>query len=72
MEQLHWNIHTNGAHKNNNNNITPIFMGLNKTTQKTQTQEEKLKSGVLKQMYFNVNDGDAITLEYFNLRTNAV
>lgn len=33
LEQLHGNIHTHTAHKNNNT-TTPIFIGLNKTTQK--------------------------------------
>jgi hypothetical protein len=32
----------------------------------------KLESDVLKQMYFNMNDKNAITLEYFKIRTNAV
>jgi hypothetical protein len=31
LEQLHGNIHTNGAHKNNDSNTTPIFIGLYKT-----------------------------------------
>jgi hypothetical protein len=31
-------MRTNGAHKNSNdNNTTPIFIGLHKVTQKTQT-----------------------------------
>jgi hypothetical protein len=30
------------------------------------------KSDVLKQMYFNMNGENPITLEYFNLRTNGV
>jgi hypothetical protein len=65
-------MQTNGAHKNNNDNITtPIFTRLNKTTQKTDAQEQ-VKSEVLKQMYFNVNDENAITLKYFNSRTYAV
>jgi hypothetical protein len=34
--------------------------------------EEEMKGDVLKQMYFIVNDKNAITLEYFNLRTSAV
>jgi hypothetical protein len=70
--------HTNGAHKNNNdNNTTPIFIGLNKTTQKTRTPQEegmqiKIRSDVLKHMYFNVKEGNVVALEYFNLRANAV
>jgi hypothetical protein len=57
LEQLHGNIHITGAYKNNDN-TTPIFIGLNKTTQITwKPQEEgstrKDKSDVLKQMYFN-------------------
>jgi hypothetical protein len=57
LEQLSGNIHTNGAHKNNNdNNTTPIFIRLNKTTQKLHKKKAaqvKIKSDVLKQMYFN-------------------
>jgi hypothetical protein len=34
--------------------------------------QENIKSDVLKQRYFNVNEENAIILEYFNLRTNAV
>jgi hypothetical protein len=42
LEQLHVNIHTNGAHKLNNGiNTTPILIGLYKTTQKTWTLQEK-------------------------------
>jgi hypothetical protein len=71
---------TKEAHKNNNdNNTTPVFIGLNETTQQIRTQEEegsatKIMSDVLKQMYayFIVNDENALTLEYFNLTTNAV
>jgi hypothetical protein len=34
--------HTNGTHKNNNDNIsTPIFIGLNKTAQKSRTPQEE-------------------------------
>jgi hypothetical protein len=40
LEQLHGNIHTNGAHKNNDN-TTQILIGLNKTTQKTRTPQEE-------------------------------
>jgi hypothetical protein len=34
--------------------------------------QEKINRDVLKQMYFNSNDENAKTVEYFNLRTNAV
>jgi hypothetical protein len=51
-------------------------LGLNKTTQKhgccKKVVQEEIESDVLKQIYFNVNDENAITLECFNLRTNAV
>jgi hypothetical protein len=40
LEQLRGNLHTNGAHKNNNDNTTLIFIGLH-TTQKTQTSQEE-------------------------------
>jgi hypothetical protein len=55
---LHANIHTNGTHKNNNNNITLTFIGLHNTTQRTLMQNEegsasKDKSNVLKQTSFN-------------------
>jgi hypothetical protein len=69
---------TSGAHKNSNDkNTTPIFIGLNETTQKHRRRErkiaqEKINNLVPKQMYFNVNDENAITLEYFNVRTNEV
>jgi hypothetical protein len=39
---------------------------------KKKVAQVKIKSGVLKQMCFNVNDENPIALEYFNLRTNAV
>jgi hypothetical protein len=77
LDKLLGNIYTNGAHKNNNdNNTTPIFRGLHKTTQKNRRRnrkvaQEKIKSDVLRQMYLNVNNENAITLDYFNLRTNA-
>jgi hypothetical protein len=42
LEQLHGNIHTNGAHNNNNdNNSTTIFIGLHKTTKKTWMPQEE-------------------------------
>jgi hypothetical protein len=34
--------------------------------------QEKIKSDVLKQKYFNANNDNAIKMKYFNLRTNAV
>jgi hypothetical protein len=34
--------------------------------------QENIKSDGLKQMYLNMNDKIAITLEYFNLRSSAV
>lgn len=34
LEQQRGNIHTNGAHKSNNDNTTSIFIGLHKTIQK--------------------------------------
>jgi hypothetical protein len=40
LGHLRGNIHTNGAHKNNDNHTTPIFIGLHKTTQKTRTPQE--------------------------------
>jgi hypothetical protein len=36
-----------------------------------ESSARKEKSDVLKQTYFNVNDENAITVEYFNLSTNA-
>jgi hypothetical protein len=55
----------------------PIFIGLNKATQKhwrreKKTTQEKIKSYVPKQTYFSVNDENVITLEYFNVRANAL
>jgi hypothetical protein len=45
------------GHKNNNDNTTtPIFIGLNETTQKTCILIRECEN--------------AITLEYFNLKTN--
>jgi hypothetical protein len=51
------------------NNATPMFIGLNKTTQKhgrckRERAREKIKSYVLKQMYFNMKDKNAIALVY--------
>jgi hypothetical protein len=50
------------AYKNNDdNNTTPIFIGLNKATQKhgrrkKEVAQEKIESDVLKQMCFNVKE----------------
>lgn len=42
LEQLRGNIYINAVHKNNNdNNTTPIFIGLHKTTQKISTLQEE-------------------------------
>jgi hypothetical protein len=60
LEQLRWNIHANEAHKNNKNNNT-----IQKKSQK-EISANKIKSTVLKEMYFNVNNKNEITLEYFN------
>jgi hypothetical protein len=54
-----------------------MFIGLNKTTQKhrcckRKTAREKIKCFDLKQMYFSMNDENAIALKYFDLRTSAV
>jgi hypothetical protein len=54
-----------------------MFIGLNKTTQKhgrrkRKIEREKIKSYVLKQMYFSVIDENAIALKYFDLRTSSV
>jgi hypothetical protein len=55
------NIHTNGAHNiNNDNNTTPMFIGLHKTTQKHGPHKSKISQGnfksyIHKQIYFNVN-----------------
>jgi hypothetical protein len=35
-------------------------------------KQEQVQSEVLKQMHFDVNDENAITLEYFNSRSIAV
>jgi hypothetical protein len=46
------NIHsTSGAHKHNNgNNIMPMFIGLNKTTQKTRMPKEENREGKDKEL----------------------
>jgi hypothetical protein len=41
LDQLRGNTHANGAYKNNDNNSTPIFIGLNKTIQKSRTLRNK-------------------------------
>jgi hypothetical protein len=52
LEQLRGIVHTNGAHKNNNNNNTmPVFIGPNKITQKHRRRkanlaQEKIKTHV--------------------------
>jgi uncharacterized protein YccT (UPF0319 family) len=43
-------MHTNGAHNNNNNNTMPMFRGLNKATQKTQTPQEEKSTGKDKEL----------------------
>jgi hypothetical protein len=54
-----------------------MFTGLNKTTQKhgrrkRKIERERIKSYVLRQMYFSENDESAVALKYFGLRTTAV
>jgi hypothetical protein len=53
-----------------------MFIGLNKTTQKHGRRKRKSagkdKELCPQKMYFSVNDGNAITLKYFDLRTSAV
>jgi Zn-dependent M28 family amino/carboxypeptidase len=41
LDQLRWDITTNGIKKNNDNTTTPMFIGLNKTTQKTRTPHDE-------------------------------
>jgi hypothetical protein len=41
LEQLRVNVHISEAHKNNNDNNTPMFIGLKKTTQKTRISQEE-------------------------------
>jgi hypothetical protein len=42
IEHLCENVYSNGAHKNNNdNNTIPIFIGVNKTTQKARMSQEE-------------------------------
>jgi hypothetical protein len=62
MHLISRNIHTNGTYSNSNNtNTTPMFTGLNKTTQNHRRRQrkivqERIQSYVLKQMYFSVNN----------------
>jgi hypothetical protein len=54
-----------------------MFIGLNKTTQKHGCHKrdkawEQIKSYVLKQMYFSVNNDNAIALKYSDLRASAM
>jgi hypothetical protein len=65
------NIHTKGAHGNkNDNNTISMFIRLNKTTQKHGRRKRKIalewiKSYVLKQMHFSVNDEICNSTEIF-------
>jgi hypothetical protein len=48
---LSGNKRTNGTHSNSNdNNTTPMFRGLNKTTQKTRTPKEENSAGMAKEL----------------------
>jgi hypothetical protein len=52
-------------------------MSLNRTTQKhgcckRKIGQGRIKSYVVKQMYFSMNDENAIALKYFDLRSRAV
>jgi hypothetical protein len=58
------NIQPNGTHSNNHNKNT--------TQRKKKIAQGKIKGAVLLQINFNVNNENAIKLEYFNLRTHAV
>jgi hypothetical protein len=76
---VHWtrgNIHTNGAHKNNDNNTMLMFIGLKKTAQKQTPQEEndarKDKEFCSQKRYFNVSNENVRTLKYFGLKTSAM
>jgi hypothetical protein len=40
LQQQRRNMHTNGAHGNNKDNTTPLFIGLRKATQETRTSHE--------------------------------
>jgi hypothetical protein len=54
----------------------PMFLGQRDNKKhgrrKRKIARERTKSYVLKQMYFSVNDENAIALKYFDLRTSAV
>jgi hypothetical protein len=57
------------------NNATPMFIGLNKTTQKhgrckRERARERINSSVLKHIYFNMKDENSIAL--YILRINEV
>jgi hypothetical protein len=50
-------MHTNGTNKNNNDNITtPMFIGLNKRTQKTWTPQEENSAGKDKELCSQTNE----------------
>lgn len=63
---MHENIQANGTREDNN--TTPMFIGLNGSRKKK--MDEKIKREVFNQMYFNMNDENAVRFEYFNSRTN--
>jgi hypothetical protein len=72
LEQLRWNMRTNVAYKNNNgNNTTPIFLGLAKHNKygrrKLKVAQEYTKVLCSQQMYFNLNDLNAVTLKYHGI-----
>jgi hypothetical protein len=71
------NIKTTTKIKNLSNltitKIINIYYTIHKTwTPQKEGSEREERSGLLKQMYFNVNDKNAIIWEYFNLTTNAM
>jgi hypothetical protein len=64
------------THKNNINTM-PMFIGLNKTTQKSQMLQKENSAGKDKELcsqtsILSVNNENAIALKYFYLRTSAV
>jgi hypothetical protein len=66
-----------GHIKNSNINTTPMFTGLNKTTQKPQMPQEEKSAGRDEELcsqtnVLSVNNENAIALKYFDLRTSAV
>jgi hypothetical protein len=67
LEQLRGNVRTDGARKQRH---TDIHRAAQNNTQNA--EQKHIKSSVLKQMIFNVNDENWITLEYFTSRINAV